>query len=254
MTIPEDRLLAYADGLLAPDEAAQVERELADDAEARTVVEALRASAFPYREAVETLIPVPDLSDLEASLHARAPRAPGRIVPFARIAAMIAVVFAAGILAGRYALPPVQPEKTQWARWVDDIAAYQALYTRETLSLGNPDAARRERQMARLSKALGTKIAAPELVSPKADFKYARMYAIDGQPLAQIAYLPEHGLPFSLCMMKTEIADHEPRFMKARGLNLATWRYHGVAYVLVGAVDRKEMERYIRTIRSQQGA
>ena len=137
---------------------------------------------------------------------------------------------------------------------MDDIAAYQALYTRETLSLGNPDAVRRERQMARVSKALGARIEVPELVSPRADFKYARMYAIDGQPLAQIAYLPERGEPFSLCMMKTPVADHEPRFSTARGMSLATWRHHGIAYVLVGAVGRKDMDSYIRTFRSRQGA
>ena len=131
-------------------------------------------------------MPVPDLSAIAASLAAAPPRASSGVRRFARIAAAVVLVFAAGLLAGHYALPPVQPEKTQWARWVDDIAAYQALYTRETLSLGNPDAVRRERQMARVSKALGARIEVPELVSPKGDFKYARMYAIDGQPLAHM--------------------------------------------------------------------
>ncbi len=253
MTISEDRLLAYVDGLLSPEEAAALELELAGDAEARMLVEALRASALPYRDAVETLIDVPDLSGLAARISADRTRRRARILGFARIAATICLVFAAGLLAGRYALPPEQPQKNQWVRWVEDIAAYQALYTRETLSLPTPDDKRFGVQMARVSKALGQKIVAPEFDTPKADVKYARMYAIDGLPLAQIAYLPEKGEPFSICMMKTDVADHEPRYMKARGLNVATWRHKGIAYVFVGAVDRAEMDRYIAESRKQQG-
>ncbi|MEX2453696.1 MAG: hypothetical protein WD470_03275 [Rhodospirillaceae bacterium] len=254
MTISEDRLLAYVDGLLSAEEAAAIERELAQDPDARTVVEALRASALPYRQAVEDLIPVPDLSDLERIVRRRPVRPTGRLVRLAGIAAAIVLVFGAGLIAGHYALPPVPPEKTQWARWVEDIAAYQALYTRETLSMSAPDDQRRDAQMARVSAALGKKIDVPVLSDPGAEFKYARMYAIDGEPLAQIAYLPAAGEPFSLCLMKTTVADHEPRHSNERGMNVATWRSGGIAYVLVGAVARPDMERYIQAFRRQQGA
>ena len=258
MTISEDRLLAYVDGLLSSEDAARLEQELASDAEARMTVEALRASALPYRDAVETLIAVPDLSGIAAKISADGGRRRATVLKFARIAAVVCLFFGAGVLAGHYALPPSsQPEKTQWARWVDDIAAYQALYTRETLSLPTPDHKRFEVQMARVSKALGQKIVAPDFddlkdAHLKADYKYARMYAIDGLPLAQIAYLPEKGAPFSICMMKTDVADHEPRYMQARGLNVATWRYKGIAYVFVGDVQRAEMDRYIAETRKQQ--
>ena len=252
MTISEDRLLAYVDGLLSSEDSARLEQELASDAEARMTVEALRASALPYRDAVETLIAVPDLSGIAAKISADGGRRRATVLKFARIAAAVCLFFGAGVLAGHYALPPSQPEKTQWARWVDDIAAYQALYTRETLSLPTPDDKRFEVQMARVSKALGQKIVAPEFQELKADYKYARMYAIDGLPLAQIAYLPEKGAPFSICMMKTDVTDHEPRYMQARGLNVATWRYKGIAYIFIGDVQRAEMDRYIAETRKQQ--
>lgn len=252
MTISEDRLLAYVDGLLSPEDAARLEQELAADAEARMTVEALRASALPYRDAVETLVAVPDLSAIAAKIAADGGRRRATVLKFARIAAVVCLFFGAGVLAGHYALPPTQPEKTQWARWVEDIAAYQALYTRETLSLPTPDDKRFEVQMARVSKALGQKIVAPEFHELKADYKYARMYAIDGLPLAQVAYLPEKGAPFSIYMMKTDVPDHEPRYMRARGMNVATWRYKGIAYVFVGDVERTEMDRYIAETRKQQ--
>jgi anti-sigma factor RsiW len=66
MTVPEERLLAYVDGLLSPEESAEIDRQLADDTDARKIVEKLKASALPNAEAVETLIPVPNLTNIKA--------------------------------------------------------------------------------------------------------------------------------------------------------------------------------------------
>lgn len=259
MTISEDRLLAYVDGHLPPEEAAEIGRALESDEDARALVAALRASALPYREAAETLIEVPDLSDIERRLSAPGPApapTPSR-TPMPRrvaVAAAFALFFVAGALAGRYAIPPTPTEQTQWARWLDDIATYQALYTRETLSLPNPPAERQARQMERVSHALGQPLKAPDFTAANADFKYARMYGIDGEPLAQIAYLPEKGAPFSLCMMKTDRPDHGPRYTRMYGMEMATWRHKGIAWVFVGGVSKADMERYIALARAQLGA
>jgi hypothetical protein len=157
MTIAEDRLLAYVDGLLSPEDAAALEAELRTDAEAAALVEAQRASDLPYREAAEALIPVPDLSEIEAFL-ADPPKPARTGTPVIRWIGAIAasvLLFVGGIYSGQNLF---QPEKTQWAEWLEEIASYQALYTRETLSLGNPPPERVQRQMARVSKALGQEI------------------------------------------------------------------------------------------------
>ncbi len=253
MTIAEDRLLAYFDGLLSPEDAAALEAELRTDAEAAALVEALRASDLPYREAAEALIPVPDLSEIEAFL-ADPPKPARTGTPVIRWIGAIAasvLLFVGGIYSGQNFF---QPEKTQWAEWLEEIASYQALYTRETLSLGNPPPEPVQRQMARVSKALGQEIKAPDFAAVKADYKYARMYGIEGQPLAQIAYLPKEGRPFSLCMMKTDVPDHQPRFAEAYGMKLATWRHKGIAWVLVGGVSDAERDRYIEIARKQIGS
>ena len=259
MSIPEDKLLAYADGLLPPEEAAAVERDLADDAEARALLDALRASDLPYRDAVETLVEVPDLSAIRAAIDAQntpsdAPSQPAFFTRYRAIAASVAVFFVVGLLAGQHLFAPEAPKPTQWAVWVDRIASYQALYSRATLSMRNPPADRIDRQMARVSKAIGANIAAPNLTALDADFKYARMYALDGLPLAQIAYLPRQGEPFSLCLMKTDKPDHAPRYSKAHGINVATWRRGGIAYVYVGDTPKETMERYIAAMQRQSGA
>lgn len=255
MTISDEKLLAYADGLLSSVEIAEIDGLLADDPEAREILAALTKSALPYREAAETLIDVPDLSHIEDNIRSYrpAPR-PTMMKRFAPLAASIAVFFVVGLLAGQHVFPPDTPKPTQWAVWVDRIASYQALYTRDTLPMGNPPAARKSGQMLRVSKFLGTPITAPNLAKLDADYKYAKIFAIGGQPLAQIAYLPKSGEPFSLCLMKTDRPDHAPKFSTAHGVNVASWRAKGIAYVYVGKTPRDVMDRYIASMRSQSGA
>jgi anti-sigma factor RsiW len=255
MTISDEKILAYVDGLLSPDEAAELERLLAGDADARELVEALRQSDLPYREAAESLIDVPDLTHIESMIrsHTPAPR-PSLLSRYTPLAASIAVFFIVGLLAGQHVFPPATPKPTQWAIWVDRIANYQALYTRDTLPMGNPPATRKNGQMLRVSKFLGTPVVAPDLANLEAHYKYAKIFAIGGQPLAQIAYLPKSGEPFSLCMMKTDKPDHGPKFSTAHGLNVASWRAKGIAYVYVGKTPRDMMNRYIAAMQAQSGA
>lgn len=263
MTISDEKLLAYADGLLSPAEIADIDRLLVDDADARAVLAALRQSDLPYREAAETLIEVPDLSHIAAGIEAyqapsiqsfKSTSRPALIVRLAPLAASIAVFFVVGLLAGQHVFPPGTPKPTQWAVWVDRIASYQALYTRDTLPMGNPPLARKTGQMQRVSKFLDAPITAPDLATLDADYKYAKIFAIGGKPLAQIAYLPKSGEPFSLCLMKTDKPDHAPKFSTAHGLNVASWRAKGIAYVYVGKTPRDVMDRYIDAMRAQTGA
>ena len=255
MTISDEKLLAYADGLLTSAEIAEIDGLLADDAEAHETLAALKQSDLPYREAAETLIDVPDLSHLAAHIQSHQPaRRPSFMSRYVALAASIAVFFVVGLLAGQHVFPPGTPKPTQWAVWVDRIASYQALYTRDTLAIGNPPVARRTGQMQRVSTLLGVPVTAPDLASLDADYKYAKIFAIGGKPLAQIAYLPKSGAPFSLCLMKTDKPDHDPKFSTAHGLKVASWRSKGIAYVYVGKTPRDVMDRYIDAIRTQTGA
>ena len=146
MTVPEERLLAYVDGLLSPGEIAEIDRQLADDADAREIVEKLKASALPYAEAVETLIAVPDLTNIKANIDSHtAPAKSPFFRRYARLAASIAEYFVVGQLAGQHIFPPTQPEPTKWAVWIDRIANYQALYSRTTLVMPTPPAKRHTR-------------------------------------------------------------------------------------------------------------
>lgn len=254
MTIPEDRLLAYVDGLLSPEEVIDIERQLVGDAGAREILEALRASDLPYRKAVDSLIDVPDLTHISRTFRSHAQSNGSTFLSrYAPLAASIAVFFVIGLLAGRHVFPPEAQQPTKWAIWVDRIASYQALYSRNTLAMRNPPAERRVRQMQRVNNAIGTTVAAPDLSSLAADFKYARLYKIDGQPLAQIAYLPKKGEPFSLCFMKTDKPDRGPKYLTAHGQNVVAWRKNGVEYFFVGETPREIMNGYISAIQAQLG-
>ena len=168
---------------------------------------------------------MPDLTNIRSIVEDYAPSAKQTFFAGYRArAASIAIFFIVGLFAGQHVFPLTQPEPSQWAVWVDRIASYQALYSRATLSLPNPPKERIARQMARVSRAIGSEVAAPDRTSLDADFKYTRIYDLDGAALAQIAYLPKKGEPFSLCLMKTGKPDHAQKFSTAHGLNVATWR------------------------------
>ena len=72
--------------------------------------------------------------------------------------------------------------------------------------------------------------------------------------MAQIAYLPKSGEPFSLCIMKTNKPDRPPKFQEAHGLNVASWRRNGIEYIYVGETPRKTMDGYIAAMQAQIGA
>lgn len=184
MTLSDEKLLAYADGLLSPAEIAGMDRLLADDPDARETIAALEQSALPSRETAIALIDVPDFSHIADHIQSYQPLAsPSRLSRFAPLAASIAVFFVVGLLAGQHIFPPSAPKPTQWAVWVDRIASYQALYTR-AVSPSNPPDSRKVGQMLRVSELLGTTIKAPDLAPVDADYKYAKVFAIDGRPLA----------------------------------------------------------------------
>jgi len=54
--------------------------------------------------------------------------------------------------------------------------------------------------------------------------------------------------------MKTDKPDHGPKFSTTHGVNVASWRKGGIAYVYVGKTPRDMMDRYIGALRAETGA
>lgn len=246
--VTEERILAFADGRLSETEAAEVERDIAADPEAAALYDTLKSSDLPLRDAVEAHSPVPDLSGLTASIRAAGTQQRAKKSTrmwhqsVGAMAATVAIFLAAGVLIGHYALPPAsetasaEAPLSKWDNWIDRIANYQALYTRETLAATRPPAAP-ELAAARqvIDRTIGAAVPVPDLGDAGAELRLARVLSLGKAKVAQIEYLPaDGGAPFALCIMKFERAKKDLTISERRGLQVAAWSEGDLSFILVG--------------------
>ncbi|WP_369063478.1 anti-sigma factor family protein [Burkholderia gladioli] len=238
----DSTLIAYADGELDAAGAASVEQALAESSELRESVARLRASRLPYQDAfaAQKLPPLPDALRLRIEAMASAaqaqsaaaaaqaqPREQGqeqepvpasaKVVPLpARrnrpmlwlAAAFVAGAFCAGLVqqfaAGGFGGGSGPSLAAGGAKkpWISVAADYQQLYTRDTVANLTPDPAVSAKIVGEIRSDDGIRLRVPDLSMAGMRFKAVDRLRYDGKPLVQIVYLPEHGVPVALCVMK----------------------------------------------------
>ena len=57
----------------------------------------------------------------------------------------------------------------------------------------------------------------------------------------QLAYLPKNGRPVALCILKDNVADALPKTGTSRGLPYVTWTKKGLSYVIIGDIDKDDL-------------
>jgi anti-sigma factor RsiW len=255
MSIDETDLLAYADGNLSPERVAEVEAGVARSPELAARLAAIRASALPYGVAYEAqpLPAVPArlrarIADLiEADSRRRQPR--GAAWP------RLAAAFAAGVVCcaltwtllstGPRALtaPLVSP-------WIQAVADYQQLYSRETLAHIAEDHQLSERVIGDLRDVDGMNVRVPDLRSAGLTFKRVQRLSFHQQPVVQMVYLPEHGDPIAVCVTRDERADEDPSARQIDALSTVAWRRGSLGYVLLGRASVQSMLELARQLAS----
>src|ERR1700758_1041377 len=164
MSIDETDLLAYADGNLSPQRMAEVEAMARRSPELAGRLAAMRASALPYGAAYEAqpLPPLPArlsarIADL---LEADSRRHPARSSSWPRLVA----AFAAGVVgcAVSWTLlstgQPLTVTAQRVSPWIQAVADYQQLYSRETLAHVTEDRQLSEQVISELRVADGVSV------------------------------------------------------------------------------------------------
>lgn len=145
------------------------------------------------------------------------------VVPLA-----LAASFALGMIVATVLRPP--PD------WVAQVASYQALYATETLEGPGQDPQLAQAAITSARTPLGFDFSvAPQI--PGMVFKRAQMLAIDGEPLIQLAYLDDTGIPFALCLTRVSEIDRYVTPATTHDLAAASWVRNGLGYVLIGGSD-----------------
>ena len=237
-------LVAYADGELDQATTASVETYLTANPGAQRILAIHRETASLLRAAFpERLYERPEAAPLALSTPAALPPAalsptvpPRRRAGFAprfgwAIAASI-LMGMAGYGAGVNYPGLLQSDRD---RMLSDVAEYHAVYSRETVHLVEVPASQSDHLKMWLGKRVNRNLVIPDFKEAGLTFAGGRMVVVDGQPVAELMYTREKGLPIAFCVLNAQGNTPSPIVEARRGaLNMATWDDPSHAYVVVG--------------------
>jgi anti-sigma factor RsiW len=244
--IDETDLLAYADGHLSPERRAEVAAAIASSADLAACLAAMRASVLPYRAAygAQRLPPLP--VRLSARVAELVEHDFGR--PKRRSSSRVRLVaaFAVGVACGAVALTMLSTRLplssgVRVSPWVQAVADYQQLYSRETLASVTEDHQLTERVINDLRLIDGMIVPVPDLRSAGLTFKRVQRLSFHHQPVVQMVYLPERGDPIAVCVTWDARADEAPHAQQIGELSTVAWRRGKLAYVLLGKAPSETM-------------
>ena len=245
----QELLLGFVDGVLQPPDQARAEALLESNPGASAFVEQLRGGDMPFREALAPMLdqPIPEtVSRLVADKQLKAsPRRYG--IASAMVAA--SMILGAALFLAR---PLTDTAPGIDAGWIGQVANYHQLYVRETVGAAGP--VDRQAIASLLEQNLGRELATPDLQEFDIAFRRGQLLQVEGNPLVQLAYLPQTGAPVAFCIMRdSERAAMPVRYGKSHGLDYSTWGDGELHFVLVGEFNESTLQAVTTRIRSQLG-
>ncbi|ALK32615.1 anti-sigma factor family protein [Burkholderia plantarii] len=152
--------------------------------------------------------------------------------------------FGSGVAGGGATLASAGAKKP----WISVAADYQQLYTRDTVANLQPDPAVSSAIVGAIRSDDGIRLRVPDLRMAGFTFKAVDRLRYDGKPLVQIVYLPEHGTPVALCVMKDARPDQSITQREMHGMTVVSWRQNELSYALIGKPDSGNLEAVARQI------
>ena len=118
--------------------------------------------------------------------------------------------------------------------WRSAVAEYTGLYTNETFSPLNPDAALQAVELSAMGARVGANLTPDKLALPGLRFTVAFMLSYEGLPLGAIAFVDPEGAPVLLCVYANHAPDAPIRSEQRGDLSLASWSRGGRSYLVIG--------------------
>lgn len=261
----EVRLSAYIDGELGEAEKTELDALLASDEDARALLDKLKAgSAFGNRAFEDFLhdpVPLALVRQIkqgsgispksERVATANLPKRSAHIWP--RIAAASTVLLLLGGVAGFIlgsATNIAEPTRMANERsWLDEIAEYHRVYSRQREHLVEVPAAQGEKIETWLASSVGVTFRIPTLDGKGLTFEGARLLVVDGNPVAQLVYRDREGEIVAICFRKQAAAPPSGDFIETiRGdLGFVSWQRNGASFVIVGPSSNPALQDIAET-------
>ena len=256
----EVRLSAYIDGEIGEAERSELDALLARDEDAKALFERLKAGSSFGDTAFEDFLhdPVP------LALVRQIKQGPGTNPKTERIAtttatvrhtrawprmlaASVALVLlgaGAGFIVGT-ANSVSEPAEVAAARgWLDDIADYHRIYSRQKEHLVEVPASEAPKIETWLAASVGVPFKIPQLSGKGLTFEGARLLVANGKPVAQLVYRSAEGEIFAICFLKSTTGPQSDDFDESirDDLGMVSWQRGGASFVLVGPSSHVGMQ------------
>lgn len=248
----EVRLCAYIDGEIGEAEKTELEALLARDEDAKALFEKLKAGSSFGNTAFEDFLhdPVPlalvrqikqgpGISPKAERVTTAAATARNvRIWPRVLTASVALMLLggAVGFIVGT-ANNVTEPTKVAGARgWLDDIAAYHRIYSRQKEHLVEVPASETAKIEPWLASSVGVPFKVPQLAGKGLAFEGARLLVAEGKPVAQLVYRSAEGEIFAICFLKDTTGPQADDFAESirDDLGMVSWQRGGASFVIVG--------------------
>ncbi len=234
MTFTDEQLTAFLDGELPEAQTRAITDALETDAELATRLESLHVDFAPIKAAFDAVL------DQAPAMVMPEPVAQGiNWRGIGNIAAAACVALVIGFTAGRGTAP--KPP----TGWIQAVAEYQTLYTKETLDLYGAENWKVE--VAGIAIELGLPITLADLKIEGLAYKQGQILSFNGKPLAQFMFQAANGTPIAICMVKSDKPDSDMRIATPNGLNAAVWHKNGYGFIVIGDMEEAD----IRELASQ---
>jgi len=180
----------------------------------------------------------------QARVRSRRP-APRRVLRGAIALAAALVLFVLGGAAERLLSSRAANDELNWRQ---AVAEYQQFTTSDTLT-AIPDApAVLDAELKTISDKLAVALTPEKLTLAGATLKRADLFAFEGRPLVQLAYLTRDDGPIAFCIIPAKKPDAQIKFENRNGFNLVYWNDEGRAYLLIGKAGRETLEDFAATL------
>ncbi len=237
-TFSDEELTAYLDGETDHAPAAAIARALESDRDLAARLERLSVNTGGIASAFDRLLP-----EAPAALLPDEPPQPSASKSYVT---NVRALVASGLLClaiGWTASYLVSQPKAE--TWMDFVAAYQALYSTDTLAHINQSPNAASTELRRVSNALGMPLNLEDVKQDELfDYKRAQVLGYEGNTLIQLAFMTKAGVPVALCIIRSgqpQESGIHPATME--GLSSASWSKGGYAYLLIGGDDPALIER-----------
>ena len=123
--------------------------------------------------------------------------------------------------------------------WRTAVAEYTHLYTNETFSALNPDAAQQAAELRAVGAMVGANLTPENVALPGLRFTSAFMLSYEGSPMGVIAYVDPSGAPVLLCILANGAPDAPTRSERRGDLSLAWWSRSGRSHLVIGHIPEE---------------